>query len=122
VPSEGAAGYALAAAVFVLTLFLLGSRCYPPATLVILLGVAYALVVKVDGTSWDGAFCFHLPAPAVPTWPDVATGFLVLAIPQLPLSLTNSVLGTRQVLATRSGHAVRSTPFSASSSAAASPR
>ena len=30
---------------------------------------------------------------------DVATGFLVLAIPQLPLSLANSVLGTGQVLA-----------------------
>jgi MFS superfamily sulfate permease-like transporter len=61
--------------------------------------VAYALVVKVDGTSWNGALGFHLPAPMAPTWPDVATGFLVLAIPQLPLSLANSVLGTRQVLA-----------------------
>ena len=99
VPSEGVPGYALAAAAFVLTLLLLGSRRYPPATLVILLGVAYALVAKVDGTSWNGALGFHLPAPMVPTWPDVATGFLVLAIPQLPLSLANSVLGTRQVLA-----------------------
>jgi hypothetical protein len=99
VPSEGAAGYALAGAAFVLTLFLLGSRRYPPATLVILLGVAYALLVRVDSTSWDGAFGLRLPTPVVPTWPDVATGFLVLAIPQLPLSLANSVLGTRQVLA-----------------------
>ena len=55
--------------------------------------------MKVDGASWNGALGFHLPAPVVPTWADVATGFLVLAIPQLPLSLANSVLGTRQVLA-----------------------
>jgi hypothetical protein len=98
VPSEGAAGYALAGTAFVLTLALLGSRRHPPATLVILLGVAYAVLVKVDGTHWDGILGFHLPAPVTPSWPDVVTGFLVLAIPQLPLSLANSVLGTRQVL------------------------
>jgi hypothetical protein len=99
VPSEGAAGYALAAAAFLLTLVLLGSRRCPPATLVILLGVAYALVVRIDGTSWHGALGFQLPAPVVPTWSDVATGFLLLTIPQIPLSLANSVLGTKQVLA-----------------------
>lgn len=98
VPSEGAAGYALAAAAFVLTLLLLGSRRYPPATLVILLGVAYALVLKLDGTHWDGVLGLRLPAPAAPSFEQVSAGFLLLAIPQLPLSLANSVLGTKQVL------------------------
>lgn len=99
IPSEGAAGYALAGLAFLTTLVLLGSRRFPPATFVVLLGVAWALVAKVDGASLAGSFGFRLPTPLVPTWGDVATGFVLLAIPQLPLSLANSVLGTRQVLA-----------------------
>jgi hypothetical protein len=98
VPSEGWAGYALAGAAFVLTLFLLGSRRFPPATLVVLLGVAYALAARVEGASLGGVLGFDLPRLTVPTASDVATGFLLLAVPQIPLSLANSVLGTTQVL------------------------
>ena len=75
VPSEGVPGYALAAAAFVLTLLLLGSRRYPPATLVILLGVAYALLVKVDGASWEAPSASTSPrrsSPRGPTWPPAS--------------------------------------------------
>ena len=37
--------------------------------------------------------------PRTPAWPDVVAGFLLLALPQIPLSLGNSVLATRQMAA-----------------------
>jgi hypothetical protein len=38
----------------------------------------------------------RLPHLVVPTGSDVLTGFLVLALPQIPLSLGNSILATQQ--------------------------
>jgi MFS superfamily sulfate permease-like transporter len=43
------------------------------------------------------SFGFHLPKWNVPTVNDIWTGFLVLALPQIPLSIGNSVLATRQL-------------------------
>ena len=97
VPADGRAGYALAAAAFVITLALLGNRRLPPAPLIIGLGIAYALAFKLGAGSFAGSFVLHLPALHTPSWADVATGFLVLALPQIPLSLGNSILATRQV-------------------------
>lgn len=97
VPADAMPGYVLAAASFVLTLALLGNRRFPPAPFVILLGVAYAFAFKLEPGMLGRSLGFTLPAPHVPTWQDLWTGFLVLTIPQLPLSLGNSVLATRQV-------------------------
>src|SRR5436853_936058 len=47
VPSEGAAGYGLAAVAFLLTLLLLGNRRFPPAPFVLALGFAFALWQRV---------------------------------------------------------------------------
>ncbi|HXI83950.1 MAG TPA: putative sulfate/molybdate transporter [Verrucomicrobiae bacterium] len=97
VPADGAAGYALAAAGFVITIILLGNRRFPAALFVIALGVAYALVFKVDsGMVWRGAG-LHLPQLHVVTREDLLAGLIVLAVPQIPLSLGNSILATRQV-------------------------
>jgi xanthine/uracil/vitamin C permease (AzgA family) len=99
VPADGRPGYALAATAFVLTLFLLGNRRFPPAPLVILLGVAYAFAFKLDAGMVARSAGFHLPHLYRPSFADVLTGFVVLALPQLPLSLGNSVLATRQIAA-----------------------
>ena len=98
VPADGLPGYALAAAGFLITVVLLGNRRLPAALLVIALGVAYALVFKLDLASTQQAIGLHLPAPHVPSWPDVVAGGLLLALPQIPLSLGNSILATKQVL------------------------
>jgi MFS superfamily sulfate permease-like transporter len=99
VPSAGPAGWALAAAAFLVTLALLGNRRLPPAPFVVGLGVLFALATSADARAvWDG-FGLALPALRAPTWTDVATGFVVLALPQIPLSLGNSVLATRQMAA-----------------------
>ncbi|HEX9879955.1 MAG TPA: putative sulfate/molybdate transporter, partial [Candidatus Binatia bacterium] len=44
------------------------------------------------------SFAFQLPAIHVVRPADIMTGFLVLALPQIPLSLGNSVLATRQLV------------------------
>jgi hypothetical protein len=95
--ADGVAGYYLAAAAFLLAIFLLGNRKYPPAIFIIMLGMFYAFVFKIDGHSFINAVGIHLPQIHTPTWADILTGFLILAIPQIPLSIGNSILATNQI-------------------------
>jgi len=96
VQADGIAGYALAGGAFIVTILLLGNRRFPAALPVIILGLVYAMAFN-----WDGglaqSLAFHLPSLHVPQLADILTGFLVLALPQIPLSLGNSVLATRQL-------------------------
>ena len=97
VPAEGIAGYALGAVTFAVVVVLIGNRRFPPAPFAIALGLVYALLWRVDaGALTDGAG-LSLPHWSVPTWEHVWTGFLVLTIPQIPLSLGNSILATEQI-------------------------
>ena len=97
VPTGGAAGYALAAAAFAVTVALLGNRRFPPAPVVVALGALFAVATTTaPGELWRGVG-LRLPTPALPTWASVVQGFLLLALPQIPLSLGNSVLATRQL-------------------------
>src|SRR5260370_3976891 len=97
VPSEGTRGYVLAAIAFVVTLLLLGNRVVPPAPLLIVLGVVYAFVFKLNAGVLAHSIAFQLPRIHPPRAADIVTGFIVLALPQLPLSLANSILATRQI-------------------------
>ena len=56
-----------------------------------------AAFARVDLGDVVASAGFTLPRVHVPTPGDVITGFVVLALPQLPLSLGNSILATRQV-------------------------
>lgn len=98
VPSQGAEGYALAAAGFVMMIALWGSRRFPAGLFVIGLGVLYAVLWRIDHESITAGVGFALPKVNVPHWNDIFTGLLVLALPQLPLSLSNSVIATSQTL------------------------
>lgn len=97
VPSDGKAGWWLAAAGFAVTLLLIGRRRVPAAVILVALGAAYAFAFKLDGQALLGSVGFHLPVWQRPALPDVWTGFLLLALPQIPLSIANSVLATRQL-------------------------
>jgi len=97
VPSDGVRGFGLAALAFAVTIALLGNRKFPPALLVILLGAAYAFLFKINLGMLSRGVGFTLPHLHRPALHDVLVGFVVLALPQLPLSLGNSVLATRQV-------------------------
>ena len=96
VRAEGVYGYALAGIAFVLVVLLLGNRRLPAALPVVALGVAVA-VFRLDAGALAASVGLHLPTPQAPRLADVAAGFVLLALPQLPLSLANSVLATRQL-------------------------
>ena len=97
VPSGGAWGYALAGVAFVIVVALLGNRRWPPAPIVLALGAVFALTVGGASASAFAAVGLHLPALHTPSTSAIWQGFLLLALPQIPLSLGNSVLATKQV-------------------------
>jgi MFS superfamily sulfate permease-like transporter len=98
VPADGAAGFWLAGGAFALTVALLGNRRLPPALPVIALGIVYAMATRVDLGQVVAGVGLSLPVFSVPSWDSILTGFLILAIPQLPLSLSNSVIATDRAL------------------------
>jgi hypothetical protein len=98
VRADGLAGYALAAVAFLFTLALLGNRRFPPAPFVILMGLVYAFAFRLDAGELGRSVGLALPVFRTVSYDDLLTGFLLLALPQIPLSLGNSILATRQVV------------------------
>ena len=99
IPSGGAAGYGLAAVALGVTVLLIGNRRIPPAPVVIAIGAVYAVTLGGAGSAIVGAAGLHLPPLHAPGSAAILQGFLILSLPQIPLSLGNSVLATRQVTA-----------------------
>ena len=97
VQAEGIPGYILAILAFAITVLLLGNRRFPAALPVVLLAVAYAVAFKLGSGELLKAAGLHVPLFHTPRLADILTGFLVLALPQIPLSLGNSVLATKQL-------------------------
>lgn len=98
VPSMGDSGYILAFIGFVMMVVFWGNRRRPPGIFVIGLGLLYAILFKVDFNALVATTGFALPQVHVPRAGDILTGFIVLALPQLPLSLSNSVIATHQTV------------------------
>jgi hypothetical protein len=98
-PALGASGLVLAAVASLVVLLLLGNRRFPPAPFVIALGVAYALLYQEHAGSIIEGVGFTLPSLRAPSAGDIVAGFIVLALPQLPLSLGNSILATDRLTA-----------------------
>jgi hypothetical protein len=97
VRADGTAGYVLAAIGFIVIIALFGNRRFPPAIPVIALGVIYAFAFKLNGADFSNAMGFTLPQARAVGLDDLVAGFILLALPQIPLSLGNSILATRQV-------------------------
>ncbi|HAZ08725.1 MAG TPA: transporter [Elusimicrobia bacterium] len=96
-PAGGCAGWVLAAVSAAVVVALLGDERRPPALILIVLGLTWSSATVLDGGMLAAGFGLRLPAFALPSLADIWTGALVLALPQIPLSLGNSVLATRQV-------------------------
>jgi MFS superfamily sulfate permease-like transporter len=95
--ADGARGYVLAATGFCLLIAFMGNRRFPAALFVIALGIIYACVFNLNAPAFYQGIGFRLPHANVPQWHDILQGLVLLALPQLPLSLGNSVLATRQI-------------------------
>ncbi|MDN4060007.1 putative sulfate/molybdate transporter [Massilia sp. YIM B02769] len=88
-----------AVAALILALVLRNSRPFPAMLVLLAGGLAYG--VARQPALWDAAafgFALRLPSPALGQlqWPDFVTGTLLLALPQLPLTLGNAVIGTTE--------------------------
>lgn len=94
--ADGAAGYVLALVALAVLLVLRGRGRIPAPLVVIGLGAVYAVVVHLDASLFAGAVGLRLPSFRVPTADELVQGALLLALPQIPLSLGNSVIATSQ--------------------------
>lgn len=90
-------GYVLAFGAFLIVIFFIDNKKLPASILVIGLGFLYAFIVSVDFQALFQAVGISFPRTTVPTVEDVSKGFVLLALPQIPLSLGNSIMATKQV-------------------------
>jgi len=98
IPSLGAAGYVLAGIGFILTILFIGNRKFPPAIFVILIGIMYAGFFSVNFAKVFDNFGVQLPKIHIPKSSDIIDGFLLLVIPQIALSISNSVIATKRTV------------------------
>ena len=96
--SEGVPGYVLAGISFLIVFFLLDNKKYPPALIVILIGLIYAVIFHFNVKHLDPGFGVQLPTINQPSLHSILIGFLLLGLPQIPLSLGNSILATKQTI------------------------
>jgi len=98
IPSMGRTGWMLAAAGVLAMLLLWGNRRVPGGLLLVALGAAFALWNGPDLGKVFGGLGLSLPSFHLPSREEVWRGFWLLALPQIPLSLSNSVIATHQTL------------------------
>jgi hypothetical protein len=97
IPSDAATGYIFAAIGFVIGIVLIGNRKYPPAIFILTLGILYIVLFKFHLVSIISPSLPHFSFPNL-SLSAVLTGMVVLALPQIPLSLGNSVFATNQLV------------------------
>ncbi|HUQ18501.1 MAG TPA: putative sulfate/molybdate transporter [Gemmatimonadaceae bacterium] len=97
VQQDGVRGYVLAAVAFLSIIAFFGNRRFPPALFAIGVGIVYAIVFKLDSSAIASSVGFSLPRVQTISLESMVSGFVLLAIPQIPLSLGNSILATRQI-------------------------
>ena len=97
IPSDGAAGLILAALCALVIILLLNNGRCPPALPVVGIGLVYAFCFRSGAGMWQGSFGFALPQLAKFSTSDMLQGALILALPQIPLSLGNSLFATHQM-------------------------
>ena len=97
IPSHGVPGLMLATICGIVILLLVNNRFCPPALPVVAIGLAYAVCFKLGSGPWQGSFGFALPRIVKFSSYDVLQGVVLLALPQIALSLGNSLFATHQM-------------------------
>jgi predicted benzoate:H+ symporter BenE len=81
-----------------LTLFLLSSKRYPAMLVLLAYGMIVALIHNPEllRDLSHISVRFRLPEIGIPrlSWSDLLAGFIVLGLPQVPLTLGNAIIGT----------------------------
>ena len=96
IPADKTTGYIFAFIAFIIGMILIGNRKYPPAIFILLLGVIYMFFFHFNIIP---DLRFSVPRILIPhlTWQSIISGLIILAIPQIPLSLGNSIFATHQI-------------------------
>lgn len=98
VPAMGLPGYVMAAIGLIVMVALWGNRRFPPGLLIIGIGVLYAFVSGLQLSTISEGLSVRIPQLHLPSLAHLWTGFLLLALPQLPLSISNSVIATEKTV------------------------
>ncbi len=91
------AAYMLAFVAFAIGVVFVGNKKYPPAMFIILAGFLYTIFFNSSAFQQIAFAPPDLQLPHI-TLDNVITGFVLLAIPQIPLSLGNSIFATNQLI------------------------
>jgi hypothetical protein len=96
IPADKTTGYIFALIAFLIGLILIGNRKYPPAIFILALGVVYMFLFHFGVLA---TISFSVPKLTIPhlSYQNILAGLVLLAIPQVPLSLGNSIFATNQI-------------------------
>lgn len=96
---EGTWGWVAAAVAVALLLWLRSHRHVPGALVVVGAGALWAAFTRIDWTTLSQGFGLVLPQPATLPWDQWLAALTLLVLPQVPLSLSNSVIATQRTVA-----------------------
>lgn len=97
IPSEQMPGYIFAAIGFMIGVTFIGNKKYPPAIFILFLGFIYIVMFKFQVLS---SISISMPAFVFPElkYQSIISGLVLLALPQIPLSVGNSIIATNQLV------------------------
>jgi hypothetical protein len=95
---EGAAGWVAAALAVLVLVWLRGHRTVPGALVVVGAGALWAACYRLNWPALAQGFGWVTPRPAQLPWNQWSAALLVLVLPQVPLSLSNSVIATQRTV------------------------
>ena len=90
----GGIGWLISAVGILLVLYLGQNRNVPVSLVLVASGLVIAWFTDLRQDVIFSGWGFSLPRPHIPGWDDLLNGALLLALPQIPLSLGNSIIAT----------------------------
>lgn len=96
---EGVWGWTAAAAAVALLIWLRQHHHLPGALLVVGAGALWAAINRIDWGILAHGFGWVMPTPARLPWDQWLAALTLLVLPQVPLSLSNSVIATQRTVA-----------------------
>jgi MFS superfamily sulfate permease-like transporter len=81
----------------VIVLILFRNRRYPAALILLLFGVGMSLLNGFPTNLLSEGISINLPSITIPQFENVVVGAVLLAIPQIPLTIGNSIIATRSI-------------------------
>jgi hypothetical protein len=96
---EGTWGWIAAGVAVAALVWLRGHKHFPGALVVVGAGALWAAFARIDWSVLADGFGWVAPAPVVLPWEQWLAALTLLVLPQVPLSLSNSVIATQRTVA-----------------------